>query len=171
MIGLTDGIEVDNVLASLESGASRPVESARQSAFALGDRVRLIDGAGKNTPYFKHRQNGKVVNLTPTRVVVDWGGRGTWATSHLPGSLVHVEPTASVEATGSGEAKPGQFAVGDRVKHIPSGLTGTVFHIEEGVPMWETDHGGRYSSWYGYLAHVEPTASVEATVGGEAKTC
>jgi hypothetical protein len=87
MIGLVDGIDLD-VLSSSESGSSRETVTARQCDFAVGDRVKL---PVRKNPYFRNRQNGVVVNLTPTRVVVDWGNGGI-PTNHVASSLIRVEP-------------------------------------------------------------------------------
>jgi hypothetical protein len=171
MIGLSDGIEVDDVLASPLPGASREGGSARhgqdlpvqENTFAIGDRVRLLV-RGRMTPYLKNRQNGQVVNVTPTRVVVDWGG-GFWCTNHLAGGLARAPQTG--------------FRVGDIVSDL-RGNRGRIMEILGMHRPLHRVHMQRFGVFWGYEnelvaagpecpAHVEPTPSVEATISGEAK--
>lgn len=98
MIGLTDGIEVDDGLASPGPGASRRGGRARQSTFNLGDQVK------HNT--YRHFLVGQIVGFTAKKVRVAF--TNVWGTDsealYSAKNLAHVEPTASVEASISGEA-------------------------------------------------------------------
>jgi hypothetical protein len=91
---LTDNIDV---LASPLSGASREFETARQYGFAIGQPVKHIN----------YPDTGRVRGFFDKGLIRIRWDRETLGYSDLHASqLAHVEPTASVEAAISGEAKP-----------------------------------------------------------------
>lgn len=104
MIGLTDGIEVDDVgLASPLPGASREGGSARQSV--LSHAVAIADQCALRLE--RILEGRKICKVWPGEGMLKcaWPTCGCLSDVQEMQQIAHVEPTASVEATISGEAR------------------------------------------------------------------
>jgi hypothetical protein len=93
MNGLTDGIDLDDGLASAGSGAALEDWFARHGNFRTGDYVEDVS----------LNRRGKIIGFTEREAKVEFA---TGKTCSVPTRwLLHVEPAPSVEAATSGEAK------------------------------------------------------------------